>query len=195
MRLILASSSKVRQEIFDMIGWKYETISSNAEEISSSKDPRQYAMDLSKSKATEVQKHIEGEALIISADSIAYMDGEIFGKPKSKQEAFEMTKKMSGKMNYAITGVTIKDTYHNKEITFYDETEVHFKILSDDEIRWYVENQEHLLERAGYSLEGKTAMFVSKIVGDYYNVLGMPISKLYDKLHELGYTIRDFEFK
>ncbi len=194
MRLILASGSKVRQEIFDMIGWKYEIKVSNAEETSNSRDPRQYAMDLSKHKADEVKKQVDGGALIISADSIAYMAGEIFGKPKSKQEAFEMTKKMSGKMNLAITGVTIIDLYQNKEISFFDETEVYFKDLSDDEIMWYVENQEHLLERAGYSLEGKTAMFVNKIVGDYYNVLGMPISKLYDKLNELGYTVKDFEF-
>ena len=102
---------------------------------------------------------------------------------------------MSGKVNYAITGVTIKDLYQNKEISFTDITEVYFKNVSDKDIAWYVENEKYLLNRAGYSIAGKTSIFVDKIVGDYYNVLGMPISKLYSKLNELGYSISDFEMK
>ena len=195
MRLILASSSRVRQEIFDMIGFKYEVITSNAEEISNSDDPKQYVIDLAKHKATEVEKKIDGKALIIAADSIAYIDGKKIGKPKNKQDAFEITKYLSGKTNIAITGVTIKDLYQDKEISFAEETEVHFKEISDDDIKWYVENQEYILERAGYSLEGKTALFVDKIVGDYYNVLGLPVSRLYEKIKELGYTLSDFELK
>ena len=102
---------------------------------------------------------------------------------------------MSGKVNYAITGVTIKDLYQNKEISFTDITEVYFKNVFDKDIAWYVENEKYLLNRAGYSIAGKTSIFVDKIVGDYYNVLGMPISKLYSKLNELGYSISDFEMK
>ena len=107
----------------------------------------------------------------------------------------ENIKKMSGKVNYAITGVTIKDLYQNKEISFTDVTEVYFKNVSDKDIAWYVENEKYLLNRAGYSIAGKTSIFVDKIVGDYYNILGMPISKLYSKLNELGYSISDFEMK
>lgn len=114
---------------------------------------------------------------------------------KSKEEGFENIKKMSGKVNYAVTGVTIKDLYQNKEISFTDITEVYFKNVSDKDIAWYVENEKYLLNRAGYSIAGKTSIFVDKIVGDYYNILGMPISKLYSKLNELGYSISDFEMK
>ena len=102
---------------------------------------------------------------------------------------------MSGKVNYAVTGVTIKDLYQNKEISFTDITEVYFKNVSDKDIAWYVENEKYLLNRAGYSIASKTSIFVDKIVGDYYNILGMPISKLYSKLNELGYSISDFEMK
>ena len=195
MRLILAPNSKTRKDIFDMVGWKYEVITSNIEENSNSTDPKQYVIDLSKDKANSVASQITDKALIISADSIIYMDNKKFEKPKSKEEGFENIKKMSGKVNYAITGVTIKDLYQNKEISFTDITEVYFKNVSDKDIAWYVENEKYLLNRAGYSIAGKTSIFVDKIVGDYYNILGMPISKLYSKLNELGYSISDFEMK
>jgi len=195
MRLILASNSKTRKDIFDMVGWKYEVITSNTEENSNSTDPKQYVIDLSKDKANSVASQITDKALIISADSIIYMDNKKFEKPKTKEEGFENIKKMSGKVNYAVTGVTIKDLYQNKEISFTDVTEVYFKNVSDKDIAWYVENEKYLLNRAGYSIAGKTSIFIDKIVGDYYNILGMPISKLYSKLNELGYSISDFEMK
>ena len=195
MRLILASNSKTRKDIFDMVGWKYEVITSNVEENSNSIDPKQYVIDLSREKANSVASQITDKALIISADSIIYMDNKKFEKPKSKEEGFENIRKMRGKVNYAVTGVTIKDLYQNKEKSFTDITEVYFKNVSDKDIAWYVENEKYLLNRAGYSIAGKTSIFVDKIVGDYYNILGMPISKLYYELTELGYTICDFDMK
>ena len=195
MNLILASNSKTRKNIFDMVGWKYEVVTSNVEEKSNSTNPEQYVIDLSRDKANSVATQINEKALIVSADSIIYMDNKKFEKPKSKEEGFENIKKMSGKVNYALTGVTIKDLYQNKEISFVDTTEVHFKEVTDKDIAWYVENEKYLLNRAGYSIASKTSIFIEKIIGDYYNILGMPISKLYSKLNELGYSISDFEMK
>lgn len=195
MNLILASNSKTRKDIFDMVGWQYEVVTSNVEEKSNSTNPEQYVIDLSRDKANSVATQINEKALIVSADSIIYMDNKKFEKPKSKEEGFENIKKMSGKVNYALTGVTIKDLYQNKEISFVDTTEVHFKKVTDKDIAWYVENEKYLLNRAGYSIAGKTSIFIEKIIGDYYNILGMPISKLYSKLNELGYSISDFEMK
>ena len=177
IKLILASNSKTRKDIFDMVGWKYEVVTSNVEENSNAIDPKQYVIDLSKDKANSVASQITNKAVIVSVDSIIYMDNKKFEKPKSKEEGFENIKKMSGKVNYAVTGVTIKDLYQNKEISFADITEVYFKNVSDKDISWYVENEKYLLNRAGYSIAGKTSIFVDKIVGDYYNILGMPISK------------------
>ena len=195
MKLILASNSKTRKNIFDMVGWKYEIITSKVEERSDSTDPKQYVIDLSKDKANSVASQVKDKALIVAADSIIYMDNKKFEKPKSKEEAFENIKKMSGKVNYAVTGVTIKDLYKNKEISFSDTTDVYFKNVTTQDISWYVENEKYLLNRAGYSIAGKTSIFIDKIIGDYYNILGMPISKLYTKLNELVYTISDFEMK
>ena len=195
MRLILASNSSIRKALFDMIGWKYEVISSNVEENSSATSPEQYVIDLSKDKAISVASQINDKALVIAADTIIYMDNQKFEKPKSKEEAFEFIKKMSGQVTYGVTGVTIKDLYQNKEISFTDTTEVHFKDIADKDILWYVENEKDLLARAGYALGGKAALFADKIVGDFYNVLGLPISKLYSNLNELGYSLSDFDIK
>lgn len=193
MKLVLASNSKQRQDLLNMLGFEYEILVSNVPEESNTKDPNQYVMDLSCIKANSVASKLNNPALILAADSIIYMDGHIFEKPKTKQEAFENMKKMKGKTTYAVTGVTIKDLYKNKEISFADTCEVSFKKdISDEDIWWYVNNEEHVLDRAGYSVAGKTSFFVDKIVGDFYTVVGLPISMLHTQLHELGYELSDF---
>ena len=196
MKLILASSSKQRQYLLNMLGLEYEIITSNEPEESNAKNPDQYVIDLSRIKANSVATQIQTPALILAADSIIYMDEHIFEKPKTKQEAFDNLKKMKGKTTYAVTGVTLKDLYKNKEISFADTCEVSFKNnISDEDIWWYVKNEEHVLERAGYSVAGKTSFFVDKIVGDFYTVVGLPISMLHTKIQELGYKLSDFELK
>ena len=195
MRLILASSSKNRQNILKNIGWKYEVVKSIVEEHSDATDPRQYVMDLSKDKANSVASQIkdDGPALILSADSIVYMEGKIFEKPKSKEEAFNNMKSMSGKVTYLTTGMTIKDLYQNKEITFSDVAEVHLRKIDDEDIKWYVENEKDVLNGCGYRFPGKAELFIDKIVGDFNTLFGISISSVYAKLKELGYSIKDFE--
>ena len=102
---------------------------------------------------------------------------------------------MSGKITYAITGTTIKDLYQNKEICFSDVSEVHIRKVDDEDIKWYVENEEAILERSGYAIMVKAAIFVDKIIGDHNTLFGISPSKLYEKLKELGYKISDFELK
>lgn len=195
MRLILASSSKNRQRIFKNIGWKYEVIKSLVEERSDATDPRQYVMDLSKDKANSVASQIEGPAIIIAADSIVYMDGKKFEKPKSKEEAFNNMKLMSGKVSYLTTGMTIKDLYQNKEVTFSDVCEVHMRDVDDEDIRWYVEHEENILNGCCYTIPGKAEIFVDKIVGDFNTLFGISISSVYAKLKELGYSLNDFDME
>ena len=115
------------------------------------------------------------------------------GKPKDKIEAKQILHALSGKINYALTGVTIIDLYQNKTISFCEKTKIYFDKLSEEEIEWYIDNENYILERAGYSLAGKTAIFIPKIDGDYYNVLGMHICRLYKELAKIGYKINDFE--
>lgn len=195
MRLILASGSTTRQDIFKMIGWKYEVVKSLIEEKGDKTNPEQYVMDLSNNKAVSVAAKIKENALIVAADTIIYMNGAIFEKPKNKQEAFQNIKKMSGQVTYAITGVTIKDLYQNKEICFSDKAEVHIRNVTDDEIKWYVENEKDIFDRAGYAMLGKAALFLDKVNGDYNTLFGISPSMLYEKFKELGYTIYDFELE
>lgn len=193
MKLILASGSKVRKDLFKMVGLKYEVVKSSIEEHSESTDPKQYVIDLSKDKANSVANQIKEKAIIVSADTIIYMDGKIFEKPKDKREAFQNMKNMSGKVTYGITGVTIKDLYQDKEVSFVDSVEVHFKEITDDDIQWYVDNDKNILQRSGYSIFGKAAFFIEKVIGDYNTVFGISLSKMHSKLKELGYSLNDFE--
>lgn len=191
MKLILASNSKTRKDILDRMGLRYEVSPSNIEENSNKTDPREYVMDLSRQKGNVVSSNVK-EGVILSADSIIYIDDKKIEKTKTKEDAKNMLRLFSGRVNHAITGVTIIDKYQDKIITFSEVTDVYFNDITDDEIDWYIEHEEHILERCGYSLAGKAFMYIPKINGDYYNVLGLPISRIYDELKKLGYEISDF---
>lgn len=195
MKLILASTSKQRQDILKMIGLKYEVVKSLVEEKSSKTNPEEYVKELSRNKARSVESQIKEKAIIVAADTVIYMDGKIYEKPKSKEEAFNNLKEMSGKVTYAITGITIKDLYQNKEICFADSVEVHLKEISSEDIKWYVENDKDIFDRCGYSILGKAAIFLDKVNGDYNTLFGISPSKLYEKFKELGYKISDFELE
>ena len=191
MKLILASNSRTRKEVLDKVGLKYTVIPSDIVENSDKTDPKDYVMDLSRQKALAVSKNLK-EGVILSGDSIIYIDNKKLEKPKTKEQAREMLKSLSGKVNYAVTGVTIIDLYQNKTITLNEVTEVYFDELSDDEIEWYIENEQYIFERCGYSIAGKSAIYIPKINGDYYNILGMPISRVYKELNKIGYKLSDF---
>lgn len=192
MKLILASNSRTRKQVLDNVGLKYTVIPSNIDENSKETAPKNYVMDLSRQKAEHVARDLN-EGVILSADSIIYIDENKLEKPKSKEEARIMLKRLSGRVNYAVTGVTIIDLYKNKKVTFNEVTKVFFDELTESEIDWYIENEQYILERCGYSIAGKSSIYIPKIDGDYYNILGMPISRVYKELSKLGYKISDFD--
>lgn len=148
-------------------------------------------MDLSRQKAEAIAKDLK-ERVILSADSIIYIDDKKLEKPKTKEQAKIMLQNLSGRVNYTVTGVTIIDLYQNKKITLNEITEVYFDELTEEEIDWYIENEQYIFERCGYSIAGKSAIYIPKINGDYYNILGMPISRVYKELNKLGYKLSDF---
>ncbi len=196
IKLVLASGSKQRQDIFDMIGLKYEVRTSKVDEDSDKEDPAEYVKELSLNKAISVADELTEKAVIVSADTIIYFDGKFYEKPKSKQEAFDNIRAMSGKINTAYTGLTIKDTYKNITINFATKVDVKFREISDDEIEWYVENEPKLLKCCGYVPLGKGAIFVESVSGgDYNTLMGVSPSELVSKFKELGYSITDFEMK
>ncbi len=191
MKLILASNSRTRKEVLDKVGLIYDVIPSNMEEHSDKTDPKEYVMDLSRQKAKAIAKDLK-EGVVLSADSIIYIDDKKLEKPKTKEQAKIMLRNLSGRVNYAVTGVTIIDLYQNKKVTLNEVTEVYFDELTEEEIDWYIENEQYIIERCGYSIAGKSAIYIPQINGDYYNILGMPISRVYKELNKLGYKLSDF---
>ena len=193
MKLVLASGSIRRQEVLRKVGLKYEVVKSTVEEHSDATEPSQYVMDLSRDKADSSASQLNEKAIVIAADTVLYMGQRIFEKPKSKEEAAQNLRAMSGNMVNVVTGMTIKDMYKDKEIVFSHISEIYLKTLSEDDIKWYVENEKEALNCAGICIEGKGAMFIDKIVGDFGTTYGISISMIHTKLKELGYKMSDFE--
>lgn len=195
MKIVLASSSQQRQDIFKMIGLKYEVIISDVEENSKEEKPDKYVQELSLNKAKCVSKKINDKAIIIAADTIIYFNNKKYEKPKSKEEAFNNLKELSGNKNTAYTGITIIDLYQNKTLSFTDKVDIYFKNITDEEIAWYVNNESKIFNCCGYVPLGKASFFIDKIDGDYNTLLGISPSIMFEKFKELGYSINDFEFE
>lgn len=194
MKIVLASSSKQRQDILDMIGLKYEVVTSDVDENSNKLEPDKYVEELSYIKAKSVSEKINDKTIIVAADTIIYFNNKKFEKPKSKMEVYNNLKELSGKKNSAYTGITIIDLYQNKILTFSDKVDIYFKNIKDEEIEWYVNNENKIFKCCGYVPLGKASMFIDKIDGDYNTLLGISPSLLFEKMKILGYSINDFEF-
>ena len=195
MRIILASASKQRQDIFNMIGLKYDVIISDVPEESNQTEPDKYVEELSLNKAKSVKKQIKDKAIIISADTIIYSNNKIYEKPKSKEEAYSNLKELSNNKCTAYTGITLIDLYKEKVICSSSKVNVYFNEIKDEEAEWYVNNEEKIFKCCGFVPLGKAALFINRIEGDYNTLLGISPSIVYNKLKELGYSFNDFDFE
>ena len=191
MRIILASASKQRQDIFNMIVLKYDVITSDVPEESNKIEPDKYVEELSLNKAKSVKKQIKDKAIIISADTIIYSNNKIYEKPKSKEEAYSNLKELSNNKCIAYTGITLIDLYKEKVICSSSKVNVYFNEIKDEEAEWYVNNEEKIFKCCGFVPLGKAALFINKIEGDYNTLLGISPSIVYNKLKELGYSVND----
>ena len=195
MRIILASASKQRQDIFNMIGLKYDVITSDVPEESNQTEPDKYVEELSLNKAKSVEKQIKDKAIIISADTIIYCNNKIYEKPKSKEEAYSNLKELSNNKCTAYTGITLIDLYKEKVICSSSKVNVYFNEIKDEEAEWYVNNEEKIFKCCGFVPLGKAALFINKIEGDYNTLLGISPGIVYNKLKELGYSFNDLNFE
>ncbi len=188
-KIILASGSPQRKKLLETIGLDFEIEKSNYKEDISEKIPAyKLAQKLALGKAQDVaQKH--KNAIIIGADSFVVLGKEFLGKPRTPQKAKEMLKKISGKKHQLITGIAIIDTKRNKIFTDYEITEVWLKKLNAKEINSYVKTKEPLDKAGGYAIQGIGSILIEKINGNYTNVVGLPINKVYKYLLKLGVNI------
>lgn len=179
-KLILASGSPRRRELLSMAGYVFEIMSPEAEEISGGLPPERLAAENSRLKAKAALKEKNG--VIICADTVVCLDGEILGKPKSKEDARRMLRSLSGKTHSVITGYTVTDG--ECEIGDFCETKVTMRRIFPDELEKYVESGECADKAGAYGIQGAAGVFVSEIVGDYYTVVGLPLCKISEILRE-----------
>ena len=187
--IILASASPRRKELLEKIGLKFEVEPSNYEEnISSELGPHELAKSLSLEKAKLIAKNHKN-ALVIAADTFIVLEGAILGKPRTETEARKMLGTISGRQHSVITGFTIIDTETNKALSKSVETRVYIRKLTSTEIAAYVESKEPLDKAGAYAIQGLGSVIVEKIEGDYFNVIGLPLSALAQSLKEFGVNV------
>ncbi|CUS77599.1 septum formation protein [Candidatus Kryptonium thompsonii] len=178
--IVLASTSPRRQNLLKQLGLNFIVHPSGIEEnLSQASSPEEYVLTLSRKKAIEVAKNYN-DALIISADTIVVLDGEIINKPKDPDEARQMLKKLSGKTHKVYTGFTILDTKTSKIYSDFEVTDVKFRELEDDEIEQYIATGSPFDKAGAYGIQDDYgAVFVERINGCFYNVVGFPLTKFY----------------
>ena len=182
-KLILASGSPRRKELLGMLGYDFEVIVSNVQEtMKEGLGPVAKVKDLAYQKASAVLKE-HPDAIVIGADTIVLVDGEILGKPHDEKEATEMMKRLKNREHQVITGVAI--LCDRRQQFFSETTEVYFENISAEEISRYVKTAEPYDKAGAYAIQGWAGKFISRIEGDYYNVMGLPIAKVYSKLKRM----------
>ena len=187
--IILASASPRRKELLEKIGLRFKVEPSNyAEDIPSGLEPHELAQKISLDKAKVVaSKH--QNVIVIAADTFVVFGGQILGKPHTEKEARKMLKAISGKSHSVITGFSIIDTSKNRTLSKSVETKIYIRKLTSAEIDAYVKSKEPLDKAGAYAIQGLGAVFVEKIEGDYFNVIGLPLSALTEALKEFGINI------
>ncbi|CEJ72551.1 Maf-like protein [[Clostridium] sordellii] len=182
MNIILASGSPRRREILANTNAKFDVLTSDVDErIFKFEEPTQLVLRLAFEKCMDIAIN-NPESLVIGADTIVVLDNEILGKPKNEDEAFDMLSKLSNREHQVITGMSIVNIENNKKIVDYTISNVKFKNLTDQDIRDYISTGECLDKAGSYGIQGYGALLVKEIQGDYFNIVGLPISKLSDIL-------------
>lgn len=195
--IILASASPRRRELMQQVGLEFEIRVSNVEEVVTTTVPCEVVLQLSSQKAEAVAAELEKEnadkydlteCLVLGADTIVSYGGVILGKPKDTEQAKEMLRQLSGKKHEVYTGVTF--VYWNtrgerKSHAFYECTQVEFAEMTEAEIQEYVATKDPLDKAGSYGIQGFCARYIKGISGDYNNVVGLPVGRVYQELKSL----------
>jgi septum formation protein len=193
--IILASGSPRRKEILSQVGLEFDVIVSDVDEVITQSEPKKIVLELSMQKAEDVYTKVlkerfdnalldtsEGDKhVIIAADTVVEVDNKIMGKPSNRDEAYDMIKLIQGRKHNVLTGVTLivcDGVNKPRKIAFYESTEVEIYDMSDEEINKYIDSGESFDKAGGYAVQGLFAAYVKGLNGDYYNVVGLPISRI-----------------
>ncbi len=186
--LYLASASPRRRELLDMLGFSYRLLLPNADENSTETDPARLVSELASRKAEAAMELLSADerknALILGADTVVYANGEILGKPKDRADAARMLKMLAGTTHEVYSGVALVRA--DGTVSGSECTTVHFGAMSDAEIDAYVETGEPMDKAGSYAVQGICSLWIDGIEGCHFNVIGLPIRKMYKMLGDMG---------
>ncbi|HEV2828850.1 MAG TPA: Maf family protein [Pyrinomonadaceae bacterium] len=182
-KLILASQSPRRAEILTTVGWEFEAIAANIDETRfPSEEALTYVTRLAQAKAETVAKQIRSGVLVLGADTVVVIDEEILGQPRNDDDARRMLSLLSGKWHQVVTGIALvrKGDVSSQIKVDQETTRVLFAELAREQIDWYVSTREPQGKAGAYAIQGKGALLIKEIQGDYFNVVGLPIRLVYE---------------
>jgi septum formation protein len=189
MKLILASASARRAEILRDAGLSFVVLSSAVDETPyQNESPHDLVERLASAKAELAAARAIGPVIIIGADTVISLDGLILGKPRSSDDARHMLEKLSGRTHSVVTGVALIRLPDSERRTFVESTLVHFAALSPEQITRYLATGEPHDKAGAYAIQGHAGRFIPRIEGCYFNVVGLPLSRLYHALIDLGWS-------
>ena len=190
--MILASNSKRRQEILRDMGFNFKVLTVDTEEISDKKEITEMILDIAEKKLDKIAKENASE-FVLAADTVVELEGRIFGKPKNREEAESFLKILSGKTHKVITAYIFKNTSKNIVIKDVVVSKVKFYDLDNETINWYLDTLEPFDKAGAYGIQGLGRALVEKIEGDYFAIMGFPISNFLKNLRKNGYNISQID--
>lgn len=190
MKIVLASASPRRQELLQLIGLNPEIIIPDiAEIIRPNESPVVFLERVAIAKGIEVYKKKFYSHLLISADTVVLLDNSLIGKPTDRDDAFRMLSQLSGQRHEVLTGISLM--YRGETRFKISRTAVYFKELTDSEINFYLDHENFLDKAGAYAIQGRAAIFVERIDGCFFNVMGFPLNLFYRMVKERGLNLYD----
>ncbi len=181
MKIVLASASPRRRELLRLITPDFIVKESAVDETTAAEEPEEIVKELAYKKAAAVAER-QKDALVIGADTIVYLAGEILGKPEDEADAARMIRLLSGKTHFVYTGLCVMEPARRLIVQDAEKTAVTFAELSEKEIREYIAAGEYADKAGAYGIQGSAAKLITGIHGCYYNVMGLPVRRLYEIL-------------
>lgn len=176
--LVLASASPRRRELISLLGLPFTCVVSGVDEHIPPCAPEDMVNELARTKAFAALPLLKEPSIVVGADTIVVLDGEILGKPENEQHAIEMLRQLSGRTHTVLTGLCVLNSENGKCAVDYERTEVTFAPMTDAEIAEYVSTGEPMDKAGAYGIQGRCAVYLSGISGCYFNVVGLPLHKL-----------------
>lgn len=189
MDIVLASNSPRRQELLTSLNVNFISLPSDIDETKYVHNlPTKRAMLLALAKAQDVADKISAPSLVVGADTLIYKD-EVIGKPQNEADAFKILKKLQGTDHEVITGLAVLRTSDKRQKVIWEKTLVSMSPMTDEEIWKYISTGEPMDKAGAYAIQGRASLYITKIRGCYYNVVGLPIHRLWRILREFGIEI------